>query len=101
VRLDLELRDDGRLDEVHDDPRPPRREEAVPEGRDQALAPAPGLGREVEGHLRQVDDDAVGPLHELGRRRDGLRQGHGEAGPGALARHLDRGGERRSGLGFP
>ena len=61
--------------EVHHDPRAPGREQAVAEGGDQALLPRPaGLVRQVKGDLGQVDDDPVGPLHERGMGRDGLRQ---------------------------
>ena len=55
--------------EIHHHPGAARREEAVAVGGDQPFLAASGLGRQVEGDLRQVDDDPVRALHDGDLRR--------------------------------
>ena len=62
-RRHVDPRHEGRLGELDDDAGSARREQAVAEGRNQTCSLPGRFGRQVERHLRQVDDDPVGALH--------------------------------------
>ena len=79
------LVDPHRLADIHHDARAALHDEAEAERLDQAAAGFAGLGRQVEGHLRQVDHHAIGIGEREGPQIDLLREVHDEAGLGVVA----------------
>ena len=99
VARHVDPRHEGRLGKLDDDAGPARREQAIAKGCDQTC-PLPGrLCRQVERHLRQVDDDPVGALHGRDASGDLARQGEDEMRPVAVAGEIRRHGDGRSRLG--
>ena len=84
----------GLLDVEHD-ARAALHHEAEAERLDQPAAALAGLRRQLEGHLRQVDDHAIGVGEREGAQVDLAREVHDEAGAGVVAAEPGVGRDRK------
>ena len=91
------LLDLHRLADVEHDARAALHDEAEAERLDQPPAVLAGLGRQVEGHLRQVDHHAIGVGEREGAQIDLAREIHDEAGERVVAADPGVGRDRKRG----
>ena len=89
------LVDPHRLRQVEHDARAALHDEAEAERLDQAAAGLAGLGRQLEHHLRQVDDHAIGIGEGEGAQIDLAREIHDEAGLAVVAAEPGVGRDRK------